>query len=210
MRETVRAAAARKVVIGAHPGYPDLQGFGRRELAASPDEIAAYVLYQLGALQACCAAEGTRVRYVKPLGALYHRAVRDAAAADAIAAAVRAVDPALVLLGPADSALLRSAARRGLRGAREAFIDRAYQVDGTLVPRDHPGALLGDADVVAERAVRLARDGVVAAVDGTPLAVAADSLCLHGDGPAAPAIARAVRRALEDAGVRCAAFALDG
>lgn len=207
MRSTVRAARGRGVVVGAHPGYPDLVGFGRRELAASPEEIEGYVLYQIGALQAVCAAEGVRVRYVKPHGALYHRVARDAAAADAVARAARAADSSLALLAQAESELLRAASRAGLRAVREAFVDRGYRADGTLVPRAEPGALLEDAGLVADRALRMVRDGLVRSVDGTEVPLEADSLCTHGDGPHALALARAVRAHLEAAGVRVAAFA---
>lgn len=207
MRGTVALAAGRGVVIGAHPSYPDLIGFGRRELAASPEQIEADVLYQIGALQGVCAAAGTRVRFVKPHGALYNRAARDRVAADAIVAAVRAADPTLVVLALAGGELVRAAERAGLRAVAEAFVDRGYRADGTLVPRGDPGALLEDADAVAARALRMVRDGVVQAVDGTDVPVAPGSLCTHGDGPLALALARAVRRRLEGAGIRVAPFA---
>lgn len=207
MRRTVRLALERGVVIGAHPGYPDLEGFGRRELAASPDEIEGYVLYQIGALQAVCAAAGTRVRYVKPHGALYNRAARDRAAADAIARAVRAAEPSLALLGLAGSELERAADRAGIRAVREAFVDRGYRTDGTLVPRGEPGALLDDASVVAGRALRMIEEGAVRSVDGVDVAVRPDSLCTHGDGAHALALVRAVRARIEAAGVRVAPFA---
>lgn len=207
MRETVVAAAARGVAIGAHPSYPDLVGFGRRELAATPAEIEADVVYQVGALAGVCAAAGTRLRYVKPHGALYNRAARDAAAADAIARAVRGVDGSLVLLGLAGSELVRAGERAGLRVAREAFVDRAYRADGTLVPRSEPGAVLHDVASVAERALRMVADGAVEAIDGTALRIEPDSLCAHGDGPEALAIVRAVRERLERAGIRVAPFA---
>lgn len=207
MRGTVALAAGRGVVIGAHPSYPDLIGFGRRELAASSEQIEADVLYQIGALQGVCAAAGTRVRFVKPHGALYNRAARDRVAADAIVAAVRAADPTLVVLALAGGELVRAAERAGLRAVAEAFVDRGYRADGTLVPRGDPGALLDDADAVAARALRMVRDGVVQAVDGTDVPVAPGSLCTHGDGPLALALARAVRRRLEGAGIRVAPFA---
>ncbi|HEU5170254.1 MAG TPA: 5-oxoprolinase subunit PxpA [Gemmatimonadales bacterium] len=207
MRRTAALARRHGVAIGAHPGYPDLLGFGRREVAATPEEIAAYVLYQVGALQACAAAEGARVRYVKPHGALYSRAAREPAVAGAIADAVRRVDPGLALLGLAGSALVDAARAAGLRPVPEAFLDRGYAPDGTLLPRDRPGALLDDAGVVAERAVRLVRDHVVAAADGTELRVNAESLCVHGDGAHAAALLRAVRARFLTEGVAVTAFA---
>jgi UPF0271 protein len=206
MRETVAGAAGHGVAIGAHPGYPDLLGFGRRAMAASADEVTAYVIYQIGALQAVCRAAGTRVRYVKAHGALYNRAVADRATAAAIAEAVRLVDPSLVLLGLAGSALVDAGEAAGLRTAAEAFVDRAYLGDGTLAPRDSAGVLTDVAEVVA-RAVRLVVDGVVTATDGRELAVRADSLCVHGDTAGAAGLLGAVRRALVARGVRVAPFA---
>lgn len=207
MREIVAAASARGVAIGAHPSYPDLVGFGRRELAASPAEIEADVIYQIGALAGVCAAAGARLRYVKPHGALYNRAARDAAAADGIARAVRGVDASLVLLGLAGSELIRAGERAGLSIAREAFVDRAYRADGSLVPRAERGAVLSDIATVAERALRMVRDREVEAMDGTALRMEADSLCVHGDGPEALALVVAVRARLERAGVEIAPFA---
>lgn len=207
MRETVHAALRRGVCVGAHPGYPDLLGFGRREVAATPAEIEAYVVYQIGALQGVCSAAGGRVRYVKAHGALYNRAARDGAAADAIARAVRAVDPTLALLGLARSELTRAADRAGVRAVSEAFVDRAYRTDGTLVPRSEPGAVLHDVAEIAERAVRMVRTGTVQTMDGSVIDVRAESLCTHGDGPHALAIVRAVRDRFELEGIRVAAFA---
>ena len=206
MRATVRAARARDVVVGAHPGYPDLQGFGRRELALAADEIAAQVAAQTGALVGIARLEGATVRYVKPHGALYNRAARDADAARAIVAGVRGVDPALALLALAGSAMIRAAEDAGVRAASEAFVDRAYRADGTLVPRDRPGAVLGDPARVAERALRLVEDGRVEADDGTMLRLRADSLCVHGDSPDAPRLLAAVRERLERAGIAIAPF----
>jgi UPF0271 protein len=209
MRETVRAAITHGVVIGAHPSYPDLQGFGRRELGATPAEIEADVVYQLGALQACCIAAGGRVRYVKPHGALYNRAARDAAAADAIARAVRSVDPSLALLGLAGSQLVLAAERAGIHALREGFVDRGYQRDGTLILRTEPGALIDDPAIAARRALQMVQEGTVEAVDGTTIALTVDSLCTHGDGPHALAIVRAVRQILLDAGVHISAAVAD-
>lgn len=209
MRESVTGAVRRGVVIGAHPGYPDLIGFGRRELAATPDEIYAYVAYQVGALQGICAAAGGRLRYVKPHGALYNRAARDEAAADAIARAVCGVDSSLALLGLAGSTMIAAAERVGIRAVSEAFIDRAYRADGSLVPRSESGAVLSDIESVAERALRIVLERKVRTIDGSVIELEAESLCTHGDGPHAAAIVGAVRHHLEAAGVTVAAFASD-
>lgn len=207
MRDTVERAREWGVVIGAHPGYPDLVGFGRRELAATPEEIEAFVIYQIGALQAVCVAAGTELRYVKAHGALYNRAARDVAAADAVARAVRSVDPSLALLGLAGSAMMRAADGAGLRCVSEAFVDRAYNDDGTLVPRSEKGAVLTDVSAVADRALKMVETGTVESKSGNTIAVRAESLCTHGDGPEALAMVRAVRRRLESAGIVIAAFA---
>jgi len=207
MRESVTGAVRRGVVIGAHPGYPDLVGFGRRELAATPDEIYAFVAYQVGALQGICAAAGGRLRYVKPHGALYNRAARDEAAADAIARAVCGVDISLALLGLAGSTMITAAERVGIRAVSEAFVDRAYRADGTLVPRGESGAVLSDIESVAERALRIVLERKVRTIDGSIIDLEAESLCTHGDGPHAAAIVSAVRHRLEAAGVTVAAFA---
>ncbi len=206
IREAVGAAARAGVVIGAHPGYPDLVGFGRREMGASPAEIEALVVYQIGALQGICAAAGTKLRYVKPHGALYNRAARDATAAAAIVNALRSVDPSLALLGLAGSVMITAAERAGITAVSEAFVDRGYQSDGTLVPRSERGAVLVDIAEMADRAFRMVQTGTVRAIDGRDIAVRAESLCTHGDGPEALAIVRAVRARLERAGVRIASF----
>ena len=207
MERTVADATARGVAIGAHPGYPDLRGFGRRELGATPDEIRADVTYQRGALAAFCMAAGTRLRYVKPHGALYNRAARDEGAARAIAEAVGTVDTDLAVLTLPGSALAHAAESCGLRAAREAFLDRAYRADGTLVPRGEPGAVLHDPADAAARAVRLATEGTLLAADGTVLSVTPDSLCVHGDGEGAVALLRTVRDALTAAGLTIHPFA---
>jgi len=206
MQRTVAAAAGRGVTIGAHPGYRDLAGFGRRELAATPAELAADVTYQVGALDGFCRAAGVRTRYVKLHGALYHRAARDRDLAKALAYALRQLDSELVVLGPEGSALLLAASETGLDVAREAFVDRAYLPDGRLVPRGEPGAMLEDVDQVAERALRMVQDHYVVAIDGTRCIVRADSLCVHGDGPNAVAIVRAVRQRFEVEGITLAPF----
>jgi UPF0271 protein len=207
IRRTVRAAAERGVVVGAHVGYRDLAGFGRRAMDVPSAELQADVVYQLGALQALAAAEGTTVRYVKPHGALYNTAQVDERVARDVAEAVAAVDPTLVLLGLPGSAALAAAAAAGLPTAAEAFADRAYAPAGTLLPRSEPGAVLHDPALVAARMVRLATEGVVEAVDGSLVPVRADSICVHGDSPGAVDMARALREALAAAGVTITPFA---
>ena len=206
MQRTVSAAAGRGVTIGAHPGYRDLAGFGRRDLGATPAEIGADVMYQVGALDAFCRAVGTRVRYVKLHGALYHRAAEDREAAKAVAFALRQLDSELVVLGPEGTAMLHAAVETGLDVAREAFVDRAYRPDGRLVPRSEPGAVLDDVEHIAERALRMVQDRYVVAIDGTRCIVRADSVCVHGDGPKAVAIVRAVRQAFDAEGITLAPF----
>jgi UPF0271 protein len=207
IRETVSRAVARRVSLGAHPSYPDLMGFGRRDLDATVEEIEAYVVYQIGALAAFAAAHGARLRYVKPHGALYNRAGRDAETARAIARAIRSVDPDLVLLGLDGTPLVSEAQAAGLDVAREAFVDRAYQADGQLVPRSHAGAVLDDVPAVVDRAVRMVTERYVIAIDGTRRIVRPDSLCVHGDGPHAVAMVRALRERLEALGIEIASFA---
>lgn len=207
LRRTVAQAAERGVTIGAQVAYRDLAGFGRRFLDATPEELTADVLYQIGALEALCRVAGTRVAYVKPHGALYNTAVHHEGHARAVVAAVQAYDPELPILGLPGSRLLEVAAQAGLRCVTEAFADRGYTPEATLVSRREPGALLHDPDEVAARMVRMVTDGVLTAVDGRDVAVRAESICTHGDSPDAVAMARAVRAALEGAGVTIRSFA---
>jgi UPF0271 protein len=201
MQETIALARRHGTRIGAHPGYPDRQGFGRRTLRMSPAEIRAMVGYQIGALAGLCRTQGVRVRYLKPHGALYHDAGRDAGIAEAIVAACagQGVDR---VMGIAGSALHRATEAAGLTYIREAFADRGYGNDGGLLPRGTAGALLTDPVRAAEQAVAIVREGVALTPDGERVPVAADSLCIHGDTPGAVAIAAAIRRALEAAGLR--------
>lgn len=207
MLETCRLAAENGVTVGAHVSYRDLAGFGRRSMEVPAGELRDEVLYQLAALAGIARVAGTAVRYVKPHGALYNRIVADEGQARAVAEAVAAFDPALPLLGLPGSAIERVSAANGLRFVREAFVDRGYLPDGTLVPRTEPGAVLTDIDAIAARAVRMVVDGRVEAVDGTSVDVAADSLCVHGDTPGAVRMAAAVRRSLDEAGIEVGAFA---
>jgi UPF0271 protein len=206
MLATCRLAAENAVTIGAHVSYRDLAGFGRRSMDVPAPELRDEILYQLSALSGMALVAGTAVRYVKPHGALYNRIVVDASQAAAVVEAVAAFDPTLPVLGLAGSAVERAAIDRGLRFVAEAFVDRGYHADGTLVPRTEPGALLSDVEAIAARAVRMAADGAVEAVDGSRIVVAADSLCVHGDTPGAVAMAEAVRRRLDDAGITVEAF----
>ena len=206
LRATCAAAAAHGVTVGAQVGYRDLAGFGRRFIDIDPDDLVADVIYQIGALQALAAASGTAVRYVKPHGALYNTVVHHREQAAAVVEAVRAVDPTLPLLGLPGSAVLELARAAGLRTVQEAFADRAYTPQGTLVSRREPGAVLHDPDAVAARMVRLVTAGVITAVDGTDVEVIADSICVHGDSTGAVDLARRVRSALEAAGVTVGAF----
>jgi UPF0271 protein len=206
MRRVCAAAAVRGVVVGAQVSYRDLAGFGRRYIAYEPAELTADVLYQLAALDGIARSAGTRVRYVKPHGALYHAAASEPAQAAAVLDAIRAYGGDLAVLTLPDSVLARLAADAGLRTVAEAFLDRAYTPAGGLVPRTVAGAVIHDADIVTARAVRLALDGVVVAADGTEIAVTAQSMCVHGDTPAAVGLARQVRTALTEAGVPVTPF----
>jgi UPF0271 protein len=201
IERTVAAARQAGVAVGAHPSHFDLRGFGRRTILADPDEIEADVVYQVGAVAAFAREAGGRLVHVKPHGALYNQAARDDSLARAIARGVARFDPALILVGLACSEPMRRAAEAaGLRFAAEAFCDRAYDAAGTLRPRSRPGSVITDPAAAAAQAVRIARDGVVG-TDGGEIAARADTLCLHGDTPGAVEIARAVRAALEAAGV---------
>jgi len=206
MRRVCELAAGRGVRIGAQVSYRDLAGFGRRAMEVPPDELAAEVAYQVGALEVFARAAGARVAYVKPHGALYNRVVRDAEQAAAVVAGVRMVG-GLPVLGLPGSRLLAAAAEAGLPVVREAFADRAYTAEGTLVPRREPGAVVEDADAVVARSVELARDGRVTARSGERVEVVARSLCVHGDTPGAARLAGRVRQALEAVGLRVEAFA---
>ena len=207
MRRTVTTAREHGVGIGAHPGYADLRGFGRTAIRMPGEDLENDVLYQLGALAAICRVEGAELRHVKPHGALYITMAHDAEVAGVVARAVAAFDPSLALLVAAGSIAADVAADAGLRPVREAFLDRAYRPDGALAPRREPGSVLRDPEMVAARAVRLATEGTVDALDGSELVLHPETLCLHGDTPGAVELARRVVGALEDAGIRVAQFA---
>jgi UPF0271 protein len=207
IRQTCRDAAAAGVTIGAHVGYRDLAGFGRRFLDVSPTELADDVVYQIGALQALAAAEGARVRYVKPHGGLYNAIVSHTAQARAVVDAVASVDPGLPIMGLPGSEVLRLAEEAGIRTVTEAFADRAYNPDGTLVSRSQPGAVLHDPADVAEHVLRMATEQSVRTIDGSLLKIRAESICVHGDSPGAVAMAAAVKCALAGAGISISPFA---
>jgi 5-oxoprolinase (ATP-hydrolysing) subunit A len=207
MRASCRLAGANGVALGAHVSYDDRDGFGRRDLDVSPGRLRDDVLAQLRLLAEAAAAANVRIRYVKPHGALYNRIVHDRAQADAVAGAVREFSPGLPLLGLPNSEIEAAAGQAGSPFFREAFVDRGYRPDGTLVPRGAVGAVLGHGDAVAERAVQLASTGRVRAIDGTVLDLPVDSLCVHGDTPGAVGMAREVRAALLAAGVPLRPFA---
>lgn len=204
---TLKTAAERGIAIGAHVAYPDLVGFGRRAMDIASADLVAGVVYQIGALQALARAAGTKVRYVKPHGALYNTIAHDARQARDVIAAIRAVDPRLPLVVLAGAPLAGWAADAGLRVVAEAFADRGYAPDGTLLPRGTPGAVLHDPVRVAQRMLRLVQDGMVETADGSLARVRADSICVHGDSPGALAMAAQLRHVLEGAGVTLAPFA---
>ena len=205
MRRTVELAVRAGVAIGAHVSLPDLQGFGRREMRVSADETYALTLYQIGALAGFARAAGTRLRHVKPHGALYNMAARDAALAAAIARAVRDFDAALILVGLAGSELPRAGERAGLAVAREAFADRRYESDGSLTPRREPDAVIEDVDAVVAQAIAIATRGAVTTRLGGTLSLRADTICVHGDRPDAGMFAQHLRTALDAAGIAVAA-----
>jgi UPF0271 protein len=206
MRQTVALAKLHNVAVGAHPGFPDLVGFGRREMQATPREVEDFVTYQVAALAGIAATQGARLRHVKAHGALYNQACRDTALADAIARAVAALDPSLILFGLPGSELLRAGERAGLRVAAEIFADRAYEPDGSLASRRKPGAVIHDPALVVERAVKMARDRAVVATDGSIVKLEAHTMCLHGDTPGSAELARQIRSALETEGVKVVAL----
>ena len=207
MAQTCRDAVAAGVTVGAHVAYRDLAGFGRRFLDCSPTELADDVLYQMGALEAVARAAGTTVRYVKPHGALYNTIVHHEAHAQAVVDAVKAFGGDLPLLLLPGSVALRTAEKAGLRAVPEAFADRGYTPEATLVSRRDPGAVLHDAAQVTERMVRLAEDGTLTAVDGSTVRIQAESICVHGDTPGAAAMAAEVRAGLDRAGITVRSFA---
>jgi UPF0271 protein len=206
MRRTVETAARNGVTVGAHVSYPDQRGFGRYDLKLPPSEVTNDVLYQMGALDAFARASGTRVSYVKPHGALYNRIAIDKDLASAVVAAIREYDPGLPLLTLPGSAAAEAAEAAGIPVIAEGFADRAYTPDGHLVPRREPGSVLTDPDFVAARAIRMATEHTVTAIDGTDIPMPVASLCVHGDSPGAVSLAQTVRSGLTAGGVTIASF----
>jgi UPF0271 protein len=207
LRRVCALAAGRGVVIGAQVGYRDLHGFGRRAIDVAPPTLTNEVIYQIAALDGFARVAGTRVSYVKPHGALYNTVVHDVEQATAVVEGITLYDPSLPVMGLPGSSILDIADRAGLRTVTEAFADRGYTPQGTLVPRSEPGALLHDPWQVAERMVRMVKTGRLQASDGSDIAVSASSICVHGDSPSAVKIAVAVRKALSEAGIDVRPFA---
>ena len=201
LRRTIRLARDHGVAVGAHPGFPDLTGFGRRELRVDPAEAEDFVLYQIAAVAGVAASEGVALAHVKPHGALYNMAARDAVLAAAIVRATAVFDPRLILFGLAGSKLLDEGRKAGLRVAAEAFADRAYQPDGSLAPRGEAGAVIEHDSEVVQRAIRMVTRETVLATDGSEIRVAADTICIHGDTAGAGSRAARLRRELEAAGI---------
>lgn len=207
IRRTLIAAAERGVAVGAHVAYPDLVGFGRRSMSIPTEQLMADVIYQIAALQGLARSVGTRVSYVKPHGALYNTIATDPVQAGAVILALLKLDPQLKLVCLANSPLLDWAREAGLNCIAEAFADRAYTAEGMLVSRSHPGAVLHDAELIAQRMLRLVQEGVIECEDGQPIRLQADSICVHGDSPDALNIARQVKARLRQAGIALRTFA---
>jgi len=208
LRDTIRQAKTHGVAVGAHPGFPDLVGFGRRELNVTPKEAEDFVLYQVAAVAGVAAAEGVAMQHVKPHGALFNMAVRNAELSAAIARAVAAIDRSLILFGLPGSEILTAGRAAGLRVASEVFADRAYEPDGSLASRRKPGSVIHDPEAVVARAVRMVRDRTVVATDGSAVQLAADTMCVHGDTPGSDDLAAKIRAGLEAAGVTVKAIGL--
>jgi UPF0271 protein len=206
MEKTVLLALGHKVAIGAHPGLPDLLGFGRRNMAVTPKEVYTMMVYQIGALAAFVRAAGGVLRHVKPHGALYNMAAVDEKLAAAAAEAVYNVDPGLIFFGLAGSQMVRQAERLGLKTAQEVFADRTYQKDGTLTPRRQPGAMITDEEAAIAQVLGMVRDGTVRTLQGDTIAIKADTICVHGDGEQALLFARRIREKLTAEGVAISAF----
>ncbi|MEP6850244.1 MAG: 5-oxoprolinase subunit PxpA [Acidobacteriota bacterium] len=201
MRVTAEMALAKGVAVGAHPSYPDLQGFGRRTMSLTPDEVFDIVVYQVSALKGICESLGGRLSHVKPHGALYNQAAKDAIIARAIARAVQKCDDSLVVFGLSGSCSITEAGKFGLKTASEGFADRTYQRDGTLTPRSQPNALIPDQERAIDQVLQMVESQTVTAVDGATVGLTTDTICIHGDGPNALEFAAAINKALTTAGV---------
>ena len=210
MEKTVALAKEFGTAVGAHPGFPDLVGFGRRNMAVTPDEAKAYVRYQLGALMAFCTAHGVKIQHVKPHGALYNMAAVDEKLAIAMCEAVYEVDKDIIFMGLAGSKMITAAEKVGLRAASEVFADRAYNDDGTLVSRKLPGAVIKDKDLAIKRVIRMVKEGKVESINGNDIAIKADSICVHGDNPKALEFVKNIRETLIAEGVEIQKFKFIG
>jgi 5-oxoprolinase (ATP-hydrolysing) subunit A len=206
MLYTVRLAKKHQIAIGAHPSFPDLVGFGRRNMAASPAEIRADTLYQIGALWAICQSEGVRLQHVKPHGALYSMAAADVRIAGAIAEAIKAIDPELYMICLGKSKMVQAAEKAGVKYVEEAFADRAYTNEGTLVPRSKPGAVIHDVNLVAERVLSIVKERKITSIDGKEVPVVAQTVCVHGDTPGAVAMIKLIRKRLQENAIAFAPF----
>lgn len=202
MRKTVRMALEKGIGIGAHPGLPDLAGFGRRNMQISAQEAYDMTVYQIGALAAFAKAEGGTIQHVKPHGALYNMAAKDRELAQAIAKAVYDVDPEIILFGLAGSELVKAGTKTGLKTASEVFADRTYQRDGSLTPRREPGALIENRETAADQVIRMIKEGSVTSVQGEDVRVQADTICIHGDGQQTLVFAKFIRQSLEHEGIK--------
>ncbi len=204
MRQTVKDAVAAGVAIGAHPSYPDIKGFGRRNMTLSADELYCETLYQIGALRAFCEAAGVKLQHVKPHGAMYNSAAKKPEEALALAQAVKDAGGGLILMGLAGSKFDEAAEKLGIPYAAEAFADRGYMNDGSLVPRKMEGAFVKDVEIAAQRVIRMVKEGVVEAIDGTIVKLSPQSICLHGDSPSAVEMAQTLRKRLIESGIEIA------
>ena len=201
MRNTVGAAFKNNVGIGAHPGFYDIMGFGRRNMTVSPDEMKQYTIYQLGALYGFVKAAGAKMQHVKPHGAMYNMAAKDAKLAQAIIDGIWEVDRDLIVLGLAGSEMVNAAKEKGLKAANEVFADRAYNPDGTLVARSLPGSMIHDKDIAISRVIRMVKEGKVTAINGEDINIKVDSICVHGDNPEAVEFVRLIKEELSRANV---------
>lgn len=208
MWKTVKEAKQYKLAIGAHPAFPDLVGFGRRAMAASRDEIFADVVYQIGALAAICKAEGLALQHVKAHGALYNMAEKDIAIGTVIAEAIKRVDPGLYMVCSCSSAMVKAAQTVGINYVEEAFADRAYTKEGTLVPRTQAGAVIHDTGEVAARVLHLVQSGKIRTIDGTEITLKADTICVHGDTPGAVEMIKEIRTGLDQQGILVRPFGI--
>lgn len=207
MDKTVKLLKENNVAVGAHPGFPDLMGFGRRNMNVSPDEAKAYVKYQIGALQAFCTGCGTKIQHIKPHGALYNMAGKDYNLSKAICEGIKEVDDSFILLGLSGSQMLKAAQDINIRCAKEVFADRAYEDDGSLVARTKPGAMITDENEAIERVIGMVTQGKVTSITGKEISIQADSICVHGDGEKSLQFVRRIREELINNGVEIAPIA---